>query len=637
MKNKLLLCILLLLITACLFSLSWNKHHDTISTIPQKDTQVFYHTNQLDYQVYGTDYWAVYFDFSQWFPDDTTTVFNAQSVSLYSDSPVSLCKLFVFDTLDDQPHTLLDSTAYFNLQPGWNNIPLPQTFTMKKIWISLKLNTSENGPYLCTSQGSGSHSYYMHYQETTGEIENAYYNFSNIGLKAEILMTLHGSFNDHKIDLQLNNFAFSGPAYPDTKVKPMFSVTNNSDTQIRNVSLHLSAETPGLIYEIQDSLFITDILEPFQTIEYDTTNIYTINFPATPTQITFNALIKSDSDSTDPDFNNSCDLIVNSFSEPKNKTIIEQFIRSYELISNQLYSVNISNFTNDHTFILTYYPDFNDTLNTMASYLRNKEYKNFGIPNTLINGKHKISGFSSEYLPMMQERMEKTSHEFSFLNIYHYALEQQESNLNISFNVSNPHTKLSTIYLENCLINVFLVEHYSFFGNHTFSLSNYLTSESNPIDLTELELGTEFEISLSIPFDQIDLKHTQDINGNYILITVEDENNEILQSYIQEISGINYTHSQPPANTNDPISIYPNPTRSNKSITIKSQNSDFIEKVELFNIKGQKMKTFINQTKNSNLSLEMNNLPTGVYLCKITHRNSRNQSSQSIKSLLHIK
>ncbi len=639
MRNRLFLSVLFFSIIINCFSIGYLKKNIPIEALNDKGINISYHQSQIDYQLYGSKQWAVLFDFTQWFPSDTTTVFQASGVAFYSEVPVDTCKVYICESLMNQPGAVLEEKLITQVNAGWNEFNFTNIYARKKVWIVIDYSTSANGPYMSASLGTGKNSYYRETANTgSSTIGSCFYNFYETGLQAELLVSLKGSFSDDVIDLQLNDFSFNEAVSPRSEVKPIFSITNNSSTPISNISLHISATSPGLVMQIADSLYITDRLNPYETYSYDGSGEYSITFPELPTQVSFTVRVKSESDDKDNDNNNIKSFTINSFSKDKGLVFFEEFIQSFDQTSNELFLTNNSNLNDNEFLILTYFPDLSDTLNTNISFKRNQFYKNFGYPNSVIDGQYKVSGYLDTYRQSILDKVTFAKNSRTFLDLIHFELHQNESNLDMSFVLVNSDTKLSTAYLAKCNVNVYILEKFQYLGRSINSISNQLTSAATPITLFDLEQGYEKQITLSIPFDQIFLKYTKELNNNMILVTVQDQTtNEILCNFTSVISGIDFTQDSAPVITQPDFSIYPNPIQSTKILSIKSENQEEIQSLELFNIKGQKIRTYRNEGQKTQLKADISKLSSGLYLCRIKYSNGKNHGMTKIKPIVIVK
>ena len=65
------------------------------------------------------------------------------------------------------------------------------------------------------------------------------------------------------------------------------------------------------------------------------------------------------------------------------------------------------------------------------------------------------------------------------------------------------------------------------------------------------------------------------------------------------------------------IDIYPNPTTGKVTITESEKSNNKIDRVSVFNINGQNIYDFPNQT-NSNFEVNLSSLPSGIYIIQVT-------------------
>ncbi len=68
---------------------------------------------------------------------------------------------------------------------------------------------------------------------------------------------------------------------------------------------------------------------------------------------------------------------------------------------------------------------------------------------------------------------------------------------------------------------------------------------------------------------------------------------------------------------NDYLKLYPNPAQNYISIELQSKIDDKIESVEIFNLNGQKLKSFLNTSAQELLQIELESMSEGMYICRV--------------------
>jgi hypothetical protein len=74
------------------------------------------------------------------------------------------------------------------------------------------------------------------------------------------------------------------------------------------------------------------------------------------------------------------------------------------------------------------------------------------------------------------------------------------------------------------------------------------------------------------------------------------------------------------------VKLYPNPTQNNLYIESKTT----IKTIEIVNLAGIKVKIFSNFENNLNLNMPVDDLPSGVYMCKVIFENKKSEIKQLI-------
>jgi hypothetical protein len=68
---------------------------------------------------------------------------------------------------------------------------------------------------------------------------------------------------------------------------------------------------------------------------------------------------------------------------------------------------------------------------------------------------------------------------------------------------------------------------------------------------------------------------------------------------------------------NDFLKVYPNPAQNYISIELQSEIDARIESVEIFNLSGQKLKSYMNTSAKELLQIELESLSEGMYICRV--------------------
>lgn len=117
----------------------------------------------------------------------------------------------------------------------------------------------------------------------------------------------------------------------------------------------------------------------------------------------------------------------------------------------------------------------------------------------------------------------------------------------------------------------------------------------------------------------------KDDAGEYFLVGYVERDTELSISTCTEINELNETENI--------ISVSPNPVTENLTVTLNQNNSELFT-IELIDVTGRKIKTFTNNeslSKENNVVLNLETIQTGIYFLKITGSNNTSITKKIIK------
>ena len=543
-----------------------------------KEFSADYHSSADDYHFYGSNQWAVRFNFADFYPNIANCSFNIRKARLYFPNiavPVYV-NVALYEDAVNSPGTLITQKDSL-LTTNWTDFEFTSLNTRTVVWLVVTDSTNIAN-WVSASEGSGTHSYFMN---------NApipyWQKFSSAGFTAELLAGLVGSFNlGDNPDLELLSFDFSGLLLPRQSVSPAVSIYNHSADTASDVAIdiHISAPDSTLYQPVslnfpldlpilsQDSLFFEF---PQQ-----------IALPETPMQISVTATLQSSFTETDSTLsNNTITKIYNVFNNDAGIHIVENFIRSGTLGSLPTLPDTL---TYKH---LVYYPNFSDPGSNAGSLARFDWYKLLSLPTTVIGGSKKIrrQPSPSEFL----EGCLNTVSRKSFISSSTDTLDtfgQTSGNLRLQVKLHNTSTVL---YLDGTnpatnsgfFAGLFQREDISP-NEHCYVLQRWI-AHAAAIDST-LNVGTS--ITRTYSFNTSGL----DSSNNYVIIYWLQDKTEGQIYYANSVNLPVLPTSGPEPQEPLPaalLSFYPNPVRSGGALQLK--NNAIESRVTIYNLRGQKI------------------------------------------------
>lgn len=598
--------------------------------IPKNDkaVKVAYHNENRDHLFYGSDTWAVLFNFDDYYAEYDTLFFNINSAFVYSYQNRSNVVVSLYEHSITQPGSLIESKTV-NLISGWNEIAFTSV-SRRKVWLMVDDATSNSNPqnYMVASNGSGTHSYY--------KSNNGYYNFENYGFQAELLFSLKGSFNKEFTDLVIKNFSFDGEITPSASLKPIITLSNQSDYPVISSHIIINYTNPNNELSRRDSIGVFTQIPPNSDYQINSEVIPEVNLLSHPNQYLINTAITVHNGEEITD-NNSQSFIINCFDVVQDTIFIENFIQSNSVLSNQMWNMQNTLYNADNMLRIDYYPDNSDINYNYLHMLKNKFFNNYFYPNSIINGSAKIQGYQSEYYAnQFLEYTNLALSEKTFLNIDRVIIDTVGTDITFEFALNNADTRIFTNYLGECVVQVSVIQPYIINDQPSYIMTNTF---SNLLSGTELVCNYASQQSVTgiIPQDQFVLLNENNISDCKLLIQVYHKNTKhLLFATTSQFPELTFNQGNNPPATSYPVSIYPNPVQSKSEVSIKS---DGLHKISIYNIKGQKINELTASSEKSDsitwnlLSEKHQRVSSGIYFIKIQYKNQH----EKIQKVLVIK
>ena len=571
-----------------------------------RDSLVYYHTNTDDQHWYGTDSWAVRFDFNNYFSGIDFLEFQAEGARVYipgqqSSDPMTviLCKND-YNQPDLTPEGILDQqeiqSAVMNFQ-DWNDIDFSQTFTDTIFWLVVDYTTNASTQFISASAVDGSHSYFLD--------DGYYYNMLENSFESEFLFSLKGRFITEGTDLDLITLSWVGDMVPAGEVSPVFIVKNNSSDTVYNAYINIDFICPeeeiDLIYistgNVCDSILLPAI-PPDQTIEYDVSDSLFYQLFERPAQYEVDAELVCVSDSLTQ--NNSFNDQFNLFIYDK-KVFVENAVKVNDVSSENVWNAQSAILHPDSSLVLNYFANFPDEpFFNPYSLERFHYYDLMGFPATILNGTNKILGYYSGY-----------SDEFS--SIYYQELNEGKTFVesDTSYASYNDYGEVEFVvqfeYAQTSLFTDFI----SGLTFYTAIMENVSGIQGLPSDIdiqamlymvdeaTGLLLNYEEPYGDTINFNMIEDFET--ISGEtdscYVVYWLQDNiSKEIFLvnslSFTEFIPGLVSIDEDDIPKYQQSVQIYPNPYNFTGYLNISLNSTGEVQQptVAIYNIKGQLIK-----------------------------------------------
>ncbi len=625
-----------------------------------RDSLVYYHTNTDDQHWFGTDSWAVKFDFNNFFYGIDSLQFKAEGTNIYipntasnDEMTIKLCKDY-----GNQPNLEPDSVLFSHtIQPAqmnfqnWNYLDFTESFINSIFWLVVDYPTNSSNQFISASAVDGAHSYFLD--------NGYYYNMLANSYESEFLFSLKGRFMIDGNDLDLISLEWVGNIAAGEDIFPKFTVKNNSDNVVENAYLNFEMLYPfgeiELLYytsgEVCDSIPLLP-LQPDETVIFDMTDSLKFELLTQPSQYEVTAELFCSEDSLMQ--NNTIELEFDTFNISQTQVIIENAVKLNNPGSESIWTIQDGMFSADSCKIINYFANIPDEpFFNYSSFERFHYYDLLGFPVTIVGGKRRILGYlsqsysvtlSSFFDEVLQDDCTFVSRDtcFAYYNEY--------GDVELCIEMDNYETYIFYDFFDDCKLYVAVIEDVineeglpedttvpimiDMIAEVPDIQLTYLTSYSDTIEFNQLEdfetIGGELNncrivywiqndetrdiyFSDSIPFDEF----------TFVAVDVLDE--EIEQAAQK-------------------ISIYPNPFNPSTTISFSISRKDAENaKIEIYNIKGQKIKTFNIprseiQSQNSvtwnGKDSNSKDVSSGVYLIKIEIKTNKNTNKYLRKCVL---
>ena len=618
----------------------------TGKSVPEnlRDTEVYYHTNTDDQHWYGSDSWAVLFDFNNYFPSIDSLLFEATGALVYIPNDYSANDLTIklYENDYNQPGYLILSET-FSPVFGWNEISFNDA-PRDTVWLVIDYETNSLNQFISASSNDGTHSYFW---DPNFGPDGFYRNMAETGFQSEFLFSLKGQFLIDDIDIELVDFELiNNPDIPENYY-PIFTVKNNSEQTVDNAYLLVGIGSP--VYTIEDSISLSSLPSDEEVaFDFYGDDEHLYELLSYPSQYSVNADLNCEDDVFEP--NNQISYDFNTFTIRLDKILIENFV--------QLNDINCENIWLDEQLVLdldsceviNYFPEITDIpFYHPDSYERFNDYNLFGLPTLIIHGEKKILGYNqnsfTDSLSFYFQEILGNYKTFISLENVSGGFNPETHDAYVIISLRNEESHIFLNYLDNCKMYVALTE-------------NNLETRTDIFDSVLLDVIAEIsELQLHNGQTQTDtiwfnLDDIEPISGNSdncnIMFWVQNEDTKQID-FVNSISFQDFelldANSQEVPEVPVVINIYPNPFSADRNLNINIRSEKLINstKIKIFNIKGQLIKTIFQEGNflESNLiwngkDFSQNEVASGIYFMKI-ELNNPGKNKKYFRNCLFLK
>ncbi len=657
---KAYIALIVIVLFSGLYGVNVIELDNPVNTFPERNSGVMAYHNGIDEQHwYGTNRWAVHFVSSDFYSVNDSAMFDAEGVSIYLFNPSGTISFRLYKTIIDDDslltscnHTFQDGDASdwydFNFDGDVEALP--------DLWLVIDYETDEDSPYMSANNGDGSRCFYW---EALSETEGYFRNNAGSGLSSDFLVGLQGHYTfASSNDIALIDFGITGRVYPDGEVQAYYTIRNNNSYTVNDININYSLTPPPSSGLSSIPLALTDLhLDPYET-KSDTAS-FDDSFLLPSISAQYDILANLTSSHDDILTNNALSTEINVFLTPLDNKVVENFVDSDANYFSSIMT-NEEIFTPDF-FILNYFPEQSDLrFFRTSSGTRSSFYNNFGLPNIVVQGYNKLTGYSdeNEFADTYYAATNSIASDKTFLQSSGYMVGMDASeNIYIDTYVQQiEDTYLFSQYYGDCAFHagIFQTNVPLIASSDDIIPGMILLKSLTPINGMNLQgLADSTEAFFAIDFSRYDLDIIDDHEFDDILTDLHFvywiQHEETKQIFLIDSATLDYLLEGVSVKDNDvdlsipDISVYPNPSGINGSqhisFSIKEQ-CDGAE-LEIYNIKGQKVKRIVNSEKGKKYNFFWNfkdsrdkSVSSGVYLYRFNVRTGGKTRTFHTKSVL---
>jgi len=625
-----------------------------------RDSLVYYHTNNDDQHWFGSDSWAVKFEFNEFYSGIDSLLFEAEGANIFIPGSNGTDPITIKLCEDDYGQPFLDTPLFSQtLQASeiqyqaWNHFQFPNTIidtTESILWLVADYPTNSSEQFISASAVGGLQSYFLS--------NGYYYNMYSFSYDSEFLFSLNGRFVTDGTDLDLITVEWEGDLIPGSTIHPKFTIRSNSDVQVTGSYIIPLLEDPSRIIDLiysADSTYCSQIALPplnaGETYVIDVSDSLLYNLPNRASQYQFEAELYCETDSLME--NNSIEDEFQIFLEQSDKLMIENAVQLDNTNSSSLWNAQVQLLHSNCIFI-NYFADlYDEPFFNNDSYQRFHYYDLMGFPVTIVCGSEKILGYNSGYLNQFMELYNSFFPSITFINNVRYsAYSYDQGNVNFSYELQNAETLLFDEFINDLTLRIAIIENVmnepGLPENFNVPVFIYLIVENDVTQFLESNtISDSIQFNLNEDFETIsDTTATKD-NCEIVFWLQNDVTKEIF--YVNKLPftefqfGITDLDENEISNNSHTLTIFPNPCRKSELMNISFSLPNIMQFVELniYNIKGQLVKTILQKPTSKNATFVWNgkdsinkSVTSGVYLMEIKANTNDNKYKFHKKALL---
>lgn len=626
---------LILLLTACSCLALGFIPGSQVQVVPaQRDYSFAYHSGSDDFRLYGSDIWAVRFDFADVYPSLLEAEFSVERALLWLPQAGDSVKVELFSDIQGLPGQRLAQTEA-EVNSNYLELPFPQAVQTDVIWLLVYYSTNFTNRYVSASNGGGSYSYFWNTNAQTPYFQS----LATAGFNCELLFGVGGEFVLDGGDLELMSFDLAGEIAPREDVYPTFTIHNHSSSPIADASIALNFYTPLPDLNLSLQIQILETIEPHSTYTYNEQSAgywqNLITLPDQPMQLKFRSELTSSLGDSDPVFNNISVIYRYSFIHPYPVYLVENFLRfdfAAPLLDLQ------AQYQHPEALVLNYFPILSDSLSSPGSAQRFNWYGFNSLPRTAINGEGRITGYSSAYGGQYNDLITDGIQALSLVSAYECRLVHLPASDAIVANITlgNDDT-----YLFNTATDYNLITNSRFFlglyRKEVLSEGEYYVldrwiAHASPLD-AGLGFGESITRSYSFVLNDVDIA---DLAANYRLCywLQLKQGGKILWSgfadFYDMVSNQDDLESTPPLITGS------NPLRPGGILKLRLSDASSSLSLEIYNLKGQRI--LHQSSPQLEFKLSSEHFPaSGIYLIRVGYRGHKGQTAFYNKKISVLK
>jgi hypothetical protein len=582
------------------------------TVIPQdRQFHYSYHNSTNDYNIYGSNKWAVKFNFRNAYPSVAQVAFNVSGARLWFPNVGDSVTVELFTDLAGQPGTMISSKRVAVSQ-NQVDVLFDEASTHELVWLVVGYNTNMNNRFVSASAGGGTRSYFMN------QVGDQQYlsSLALAGFDCELLFGVLGDFVLAEADLQLLSFNLLGNLEPGSRAYPSFSIYNHSDVAVNSASLRIYLSKPG--FAQYDTLYIDipQAVAAHSQYDFDAEGLF-LDLPEQPTQFRLDMRLESEFAENDTLFaNNSLSQTYNLFTEPMSVKVVENFIREAETAP--LAALQAPHLTAD-THVFQYFPVLSDSLSNLASIRRFNWYGFNSIPRTVGNGELRIIGLTPAYEESFGDLMESMAEHRTFISSSSCRLDSipQSENVALTVSLTNQQTAMYTGLTQSLMSNscFFAGLFAQSAGEETerFVLQRWITF-ADTIN-TAIGLGSTVEkryvISASGLFDE-----SQNLRYRVYYWIQGNNGSRIHYAGYQGFEPGTYSNNADAHAPRVEFGLHPNPLRKGNTLKVTLDDTRLPSRIKIYNIRGQLVHAQSDIRKEAELDVSI--FPgSGIYFIRV--------------------